>query len=83
MFIYIQHLAGLYIKETSQVEYGKFINEMKVVDSIERCNLKVTEDRLVSFFEKLIGIKNNVASPGIATTRKKMKFSLQQECHLK
>jgi predicted transcriptional regulator len=56
---------------TELVEYGKYLNEMKVVDSIEGCNLKVTEDRLVSFFEKLIGIKNNVASPGIATTTRK------------
>ena len=50
------------------VEYKKYFKEMKVVDNIKGCNLKVTEDNLVSFFEKLIGIKNNVASPGIAAT---------------
>src|SRR5919108_3789291 len=41
---------------------------MRVVDDIKGGNLKVTEDNLVSFFEKLMGIKNNVASPGVATT---------------
>jgi hypothetical protein len=53
---------------TELLEYGKYLNEMKVLDSIKSGNLKVTEDRLVSFFEKLIGIKNNVASSGIAAT---------------
>jgi hypothetical protein len=47
------------------LEYGKYLNEMKVLDSIKGGNLKVTEDKLVSFFEKLIGIKNNIASFGI------------------
>jgi predicted transcriptional regulator len=47
------------------LEYGKYLNEMKVLDSIKGGNLKVTEDKLVSFFEKLIGIKNNMASFGI------------------
>jgi hypothetical protein len=37
-----------------------------VVDDIKCSNLKVTEDKLVSFFEKLVGIKNNVASPSAA-----------------
>lgn len=50
------------------VEYKKYLKEMKVVDNIKGCNLKVTEDNLVSFFEKLIGIKNNVTSPCIAAT---------------
>jgi hypothetical protein len=50
------------------VEYKKYFKEMKVVDNIKGCNLKVTEDNLVSFFEKLIGIKNSAASPGIAAT---------------
>jgi hypothetical protein len=53
---------------TELLEYGKYLNEMKVLDSIKSGNLKVTEDKLVSFFEKLIGIKNNVASSGIAAT---------------
>jgi predicted transcriptional regulator len=47
------------------LEYGKYLNEMKVLDSIKGGNLKVNEDKLVSFFEKLIGIKNNMASFGI------------------
>ena len=50
------------------VEYKKSFKEMKVVDNIIGSNLKVTEDNLVSFFEKLIGIKNNVASPCVAAT---------------
>jgi hypothetical protein len=50
------------------VEYKEYFKEMKMVDNIKGCNLKVTEDNLVSFFEKLIGIKNNVASPGIAAS---------------
>jgi hypothetical protein len=50
------------------VEYKKYFKEMKMVDDIKGGNLKVTEDNLVSFFEKLMGIKNNVASPGIAAT---------------
>ena len=41
---------------------------MQMVDDIKDGNLKVTEDNLVSFFEKLIGIKNNVASPCVAAT---------------
>jgi hypothetical protein len=51
-------------------EYRKYFKEMHVVDNIKGSKLKVTEDSLVSFFEKLIGIKNNAASPGInaATT---------------
>ena len=53
---------------TELLEYGKYLNEMKVLDSIRGGNLKVTEDKLVSFFEKLIGIKNNIASSGIAAT---------------
>jgi hypothetical protein len=53
---------------TELLEYGKYLNEMKVLDSIKGGNLKVTEDKLVSFFEKLIGIKNNIASSGIAAT---------------
>jgi hypothetical protein len=48
------------------MEYRKYFKEMQVVDNIKGGNLKVTEDNLVSFFEKLIGIKNNVASPDIA-----------------
>ena len=50
------------------IEYKKYLKEMQVVDDIKGGNLKVTEDNLVSFFEKLIGIKNNVASPSIAAT---------------
>ncbi len=50
------------------IEYKKYFKEMQVVDDIKGGNLKVTEDNLVSFFEKLIGIKNNVASPSIAAT---------------
>jgi hypothetical protein len=53
---------------TELLEYGKYLNEMKVLDSIKGGNLKDTEDKLVSFFEKLIGIKNNIASSGIAAT---------------
>jgi predicted transcriptional regulator len=49
------------------IEYKKYLKEMQVVDDIKGGNLKFTEDNLVSFFEKLIGIKNNnVASPSIA-----------------
>jgi hypothetical protein len=48
------------------LEYGKYLNEIKVLDSIKGGNLKVTEDKLVSFFEKLIGIKNNISSFDIA-----------------
>src|SRR5215208_7767539 len=51
---------------TELLEYRKYFKEMQVVDNIKGSNLKVTEDNLVSFFEKLIGIKNNVASPDIA-----------------
>jgi hypothetical protein len=50
------------------VEYRRYFTEMQMVDNIKSSNLKVTEDSLVSFFEKLIGIKNNAASPGIAAT---------------
>jgi hypothetical protein len=50
---------------TELVEYSKYIKEMQVVDNIKGSNLKVTEDKLVSFFERLMGIKNNVASPAI------------------
>jgi hypothetical protein len=53
---------------TELVECRNYFKEMQVVDNIKGSNLKVTEDKLVSFFEKLIGIKNNVASPGIAAT---------------
>jgi hypothetical protein len=51
-------------------EYRKYFKEMQVIDNIKGSKSKVTEDSLVSFFEKLIGIKNNVVSPGInaATT---------------
>ena len=49
-------------------EYKKYFKEMQVVDDIKGGNLKVTEDNLVSFFEKLIGIKNNVTSPSVAST---------------
>src|SRR5215208_8425453 len=48
------------------MEYRKYFKEMQMVDDIKDGNLKVTEDNLVSFFEKLIGIKNNVASPCVA-----------------
>src|SRR5919106_1692351 len=50
------------------IEYIKYLKEMQMVDDIKDGNLKVTEDNLVSFFEKLIGIKNNVASPCVAAT---------------
>ena len=50
------------------VEYRKYLKEMQVIDNIKSSNLKVTEDRLVSFFEKLIGIKNNVSSCGITVS---------------
>ena len=51
------------------IEYKKYFKEMQVVDDIKGGNLRVTEDNLVSFFEKLIGIKNNnVASPSVAAT---------------
>jgi hypothetical protein len=50
------------------IEYTKYFKEMQVIDDIKGGNLKVTEDNLVSFFEKLIGIKNNVASSSIAAT---------------
>src|SRR5919106_4208065 len=50
------------------IEYRKYLKEMQMVDDIKDGNLKVTEDNLVSFFEKLIGIKNNVASPCVAAT---------------
>jgi predicted transcriptional regulator len=43
------------------MEYRKYSKEMQVVDAIKDSNLKVTEDNLVSFFEKLMGIKNNGA----------------------
>jgi hypothetical protein len=49
------------------LEYRKYFKEMQVIDNIKGSNLKVTEDNLVNFFEKLMGIKNNVASPGVAT----------------
>jgi hypothetical protein len=67
--VYLHTTLGriVYQKNISElVEYGKHLNEMKVVDSIKGSNLKVTEDKLVSFFEKLIGIKSNIASPSIA-----------------
>jgi DNA-binding Lrp family transcriptional regulator len=53
---------------TELIEYRKYLKEMQMVDDIKDGNLKVTEDNLVSFFEKLIGIKNNVASPCVAAT---------------
>jgi hypothetical protein len=53
---------------TELVECRNYFKEMQVVDKIKGSNLKVTEDKLVSFFEKLIGIKNNVASSGISAT---------------
>jgi hypothetical protein len=43
------------------IEYRKYFEEMRVVDNIKGSNLKVAEDNLVSFFEKLIGVKNNIA----------------------
>jgi hypothetical protein len=49
-------------------EYKKYFKEMKIVDDIKGNNLKVTEDSLVSFFEKLIGLKSNTVSPSIAAT---------------
>jgi hypothetical protein len=51
---------------TELIEYGKYLNEMKVLDSIKCGNLKVTEDKLVSFFEKLLGIKNNITLSDLA-----------------
>jgi hypothetical protein len=48
------------------IEYRKYFKEMQVVDDIKGGNLKVTEDNLVSFFERLIGIKNNIVLPGVA-----------------
>jgi hypothetical protein len=54
---------------TELLEYRKYFKEMQVVDNIKGSNLKVTEDNLVNFFEKLMGIKkNNVASPGVVVT---------------
>ena len=50
------------------IVYRKYLKEMQIVDDIKGGNLKVTEDNLVSFFEKLIGLKNDVASPGVAAT---------------
>jgi hypothetical protein len=50
------------------VEYRKYFKEMKIVDDIKGNNLKVTEDSLVSFFEKLIGLKSDTTSPSIAVT---------------
>jgi hypothetical protein len=50
------------------IEYRKYHNEMHVVDNIKGGNSKIAEDKLVSFFEKLIGIKNNIASPNVTTT---------------
>jgi hypothetical protein len=50
------------------IEYRKYFEEMRVVDNIKGGNLKIAEDNLVSFFEKLIGVKNNVALPSVATT---------------
>lgn len=50
------------------IEYRKYFKEMQVVDDIKGGNLKVTEDNLVSFFEKLMGIKNNVAPHDVAAT---------------
>ena len=46
------------------IEYRKYFEEMRVVDNIKG-NLKIAEDNLVSFFEKLIGVKNNVALPSV------------------
>ena len=50
------------------IEYRKYFEEMRVVDNIKGSNLKVTEDKLVSFFEKLIGVKNNVTLPSDSAT---------------
>lgn len=47
---------------TELVEYKNYFKEMDVVDNIKGCSLKVTEDNLVSFFEKLIGIRNTTAT---------------------
>ena len=44
------------------IEYRKYFEEMRLVDNIKGSNLKIAEDNLVSFFEKLIGVKNNTAS---------------------
>jgi hypothetical protein len=49
------------------IEYRKYFEELRVVDNIKG-NLKIAEDKLVSFFEKLIGVKNNVALPSVTTT---------------
>ena len=50
------------------IEYRKYFEEMRVVDNIKGGNLKIAEDNLVNFFEKLIGVKNNVALPSVTTT---------------
>lgn len=50
------------------IEYRKYFEEMRAVDNIKGSNLKVTEDKLVSFFEKLIGVKNNVTLPSDSAT---------------
>jgi hypothetical protein len=51
------------------IEYRKYLEEMRVVDNIKGGNLKIAEDNLVSFFEKLIGVKNSVTLPsGTATS---------------
>jgi predicted transcriptional regulator len=51
------------------MEYRKYSKEMQLVDAIKASNLKVLEDNLVIFFEKLMGLKNNAASSnGITTT---------------
>jgi hypothetical protein len=47
------------------IEYRKYFEEMRVVDNIKGSNLKIAEDNLVRFFEKLIGVKNNVALPSV------------------
>ena len=47
------------------IEYRKYFEEMRVVDNIKGGNLKIAEDNLVRFFEKLIGVKNNVALPSV------------------
>jgi predicted transcriptional regulator len=49
------------------MEYRKYFEELRVVDNIKG-NLKIAEDKLVSFFEKLIGVKNNVALPSVTAT---------------
>jgi hypothetical protein len=50
------------------IEYRKYFEEMRVVDNIKGGKLKIAEDNLVSFFERLIGVKNSVALPSVTTT---------------